>query len=113
MAPAQAADRGPSPDSMFVAHSEIRVPAGGVPDLIAAFRARLGEVDGWPGFARLEVWQDERDAEHFVMVSWWDSHECFSDYMRSESHRRSHDRIPTGSDAPKPTAFARFQVVAR
>lgn len=113
MAPAHTTERGSSPDAAFVAHSEIRVPAGGVLDLVEAFRARLGEVDAWPGFCRLEVWQDERDAERFVMVSWWDSHESFSDYMRSQSHRRSHDRIPTGPDAPKPAAFARFKVVAR
>lgn len=66
-----------------------------------------------PSFSRLEVWQDERDAERFVMVSWWDDHDSFTAYMRSRSHRRSHDRIPSGPDAPKPTAFARFRVVAR
>ncbi|MGK2947705.1 MAG: antibiotic biosynthesis monooxygenase family protein [Acidimicrobiales bacterium] len=113
MARAGATDGGSAADAAFVAHSEIRVPASGSPDLIAAFLARLGEVDGWPGFERLEVWQDERDVERFVMVSWWDSHESFSSYMRSPSHRRSHDRIPAGSDAPKPVSFARFQVVAR
>jgi heme-degrading monooxygenase HmoA len=101
------------PPTTFVAHSEIRVPTRGVADLLAAFRDRLGEVDGWPGFARLEVWQDERDPERFVMVSWWDSHECFSEYMRSQSHRRSHARIPAGPDAPKAASFARFTVVAR
>lgn len=97
----------------FVAHSEIRVPAAGVDDLVTAFRERLGEVDAWPGFCHLEVWQDERDAERFVMVSWWDSHESFSAYMQSQSHQRSHDRIPTGPDAPKPASFKRFHVVAR
>ena len=101
------------PSTPFVAQSEIRVPAAGAPGLVSAFRDRLGEVEDWPGFVRLEVWQDERDAERFVMVSWWDSHACFSEYMRSESHRRSHSRIPAGADGPKPQSFARFQVVAR
>lgn len=113
MEPAQPIGRESPPDAGFVAHSEIRVPADGVTDLVGAFRARLGEVDGWPGFSRLEVWQDERDAQRFVMVSWWDNHESFTNYMRSQSHRRSHNRIPTGPDAPRPAAFARFQVVAR
>lgn len=101
------------PDAGFVAHSEIRVPADGAAGLTAAFRSRLGEVDGWPGFSRLEVWQDERDAERFVMVSWWDNQESFTNYMRSQSHRRSHDRIPAGPDTPRPAGFARFRVVAR
>lgn len=71
-----------------MAHSEVRVPAGGAADLIEAFRARLGEVESATGFERLEVWQDDRDAERFVMVSWWESHECFLGSMRSKSHRR-------------------------
>ena len=98
-------------DGGFVAHSEIRVPAAGGPALIAAFRARLGEVDGWPGFIRLEVWQDEGDATRFVMVSWWDARDSFADYMRSAAHRRSHARIPA-DEAPRPAGFTRFRVVA-
>jgi heme-degrading monooxygenase HmoA len=105
--------RAASSDTGFVAHSEIRVPPDGAAGLVSAFRARLGEVERWPGFVRLEVWQDERDPCRFVMVSWWDTRECFADYMRSESHRRSHDRIATGADAPRPAGLTRFQVVAR
>lgn len=97
----------------FVAHSEIRVTAAGVPGLIAAFADRLGEVERWPGFDRLEVWEDERQAERFVMVSWWADKECFSAYMRSQGHARSHHRIARGADGPRPASFARFRVVAR
>ena len=111
--PTQTTGTGPPPPDTFVAHSEIRVPAGGVDDLVAAFRARLGAVDAWPGFCHLEVWQDERDAERFVMVSWWDSRESFTGYMQSQSHQQSHDRIPAGPDAPRPVSFTRFRVVAR
>lgn len=100
-------------DVTFVAHSELRVPANGAPGLVAAFRGRLREVEAAPGFERLEVWQDERDPERFVMVSWWDSQERFAHYMRSEAHRRSHARIPEGPDGPRPVSFARFRVVAR
>jgi heme-degrading monooxygenase HmoA len=97
----------------FVAHSEIRAVGAGVPALIAAFQARLGEVEAWPGFGRLEVWQDERDEGRFLMVSWWDDQESFSAYMRSASHRRSHDRIPADPERPSPVSFTRFRVVAR
>ena len=113
MEPTPATGRESPTDASFVAHSEIRVPPDGATGLTAAFRSRLGEVDGWPGFSHLEVWQDERDTQRFVMVSWWENRESFTNYMRSQSHRRSHDRIPTGPDAPRPAAFARFQVVAR
>ncbi len=97
----------------FVAHSELRVTGAGVPALIAAFENRLGEVENWTGFERLEVWQDERDDGRFVMVSWWDDKESFQAYMRSQSHHRSHDRIPGGPDRPRPASFSRFRVVAR
>ena len=97
----------------FVAHSEIRVPDAGATALIDAFQNRLGEVERWPGFERLEVWQDERDDGRLVMVSWWDDKASFSAYMRSADHRRSHDRIPGGPDQPRPASFTRFRVVAR
>ena len=76
-------------------------------------RARLGKVEQWPGFDHLEVWHDERDPTHVVMVSWWADKSDFSAYMLSDIHRRSHDRIDKGSDAPKPAHFSRYRVVAR
>lgn len=97
----------------FVAHSELRVTGDGVAGLISAFQNRLGEVERSSGFERLEVWQDEREDARFVMVSWWDDKASFQAYMRSESHRRSHDRIQSGPDGPRPVSFSRFRVVAR
>jgi heme-degrading monooxygenase HmoA len=100
-------------DFPFVAFSEIRVPAAGAAALAEAFADRLREVEGWPGFGHLEVWRDARDQTRFVMVSWWNSQDRFVAYMRSASHRRSHDRIQGGPDRPRAAAFTRFQVVAR
>lgn len=97
----------------FVAFSEITVPIGGSVALLDAFAGRLGEVEAWPGFGHLEVWQDERDETRIVMVSWWDGHDSFAAYMRSDSHRRSHDRIPGGPDRARPAGFGRYRVVAR
>lgn len=99
-------------DPTFVAVSDLVVPAAGRDELIEAFRARLGAVEGAPGFQRLEVWADQADPSAFTMVSWWDSREEFVDYMRSTDHRRSHDRIPGGESAPRPARFRRFSVVA-
>lgn len=97
----------------FVALSLLRVPDGGQDALDAAFAHRLGLVDHWAGFRALEVWADLADPTQYAMVSWWDSPAEFQAYMRSDDHRRSHDRIPTGSHRPRPVKFRRFRVVAR
>lgn len=100
------------PGQAFVAFSELTVPAEGADALVDAFRGRLGAVESAPGFQRLEVWADQSDRCAFTMVSWWDSREQFLDYMRSDIHRESHDRIPGGPHAPKAARFRRYVVVA-
>lgn len=97
----------------FVAFSQLAVPSEGHDALEAAFVHRLRAVDGWPGFQSLEVWADIGDPTAFAMVSWWDSPESFRNYMQSDEHRRSHDRITTGEHRPTARGFHRFQVVAR
>jgi heme-degrading monooxygenase HmoA len=97
----------------FVAVSDLSVPEAGRAALVAAFRERLGAVDGRPGFQRLEVWEDPTDPTALVMVSWWDSEAAFSSYMRSDDHRRSHARIPDGPHRARPRRFRRYQVIAR
>lgn len=96
----------------FVAFSELTVASDGRDALIDAFRGRLGAVESAAGYQRLEVWADQSDPSAFTMVSWWDSKEQFLEYMRSDSHRESHDRIPDGDHAPRPARFRRYQVVA-
>jgi heme oxygenase (mycobilin-producing) len=96
----------------FVAVSEIDVPPPGSPALERAFDDRLGEVDGWPGFQRLEVWRDERCPGRYLMVSWWDSEADFRAYLRSDAHDRSHARIPGVPHRPRPAGLTRYRVVA-
>lgn len=97
----------------FVALSEIGVPEEGRSVLLSAFADRMGAVDGWPGFHGLQVWADPGDPTTLFMVSWWDDEERFAAYMRSEDHRRSHARIPSGEHRPRARSFRRFEVVAR
>jgi len=78
---------------VYISMSRLRIEAGSAPALIDAFRGRLGLVDGFDGFLDLEVWQSDRDAGEIIMVSRWRDRECFKAYMRSDAHRRSHDRI--------------------
>lgn len=100
------------PPRQFVAVSELTVPEAGRDGLREAFEHRLGDVDHWPGFRGLQVLEDVADRSSLMMISWWDDQECFSNYMRSEDHRRSHHRIPTGEDRPRPRRFRRYEVIA-
>jgi heme-degrading monooxygenase HmoA len=97
----------------FVAVSDLTVPEAGRTAVVAAFRHRLGVVENWPGFQGLQVWGDPTDPTAFLMVSWWDTEEAFTAYMGSADHRRSHERIPTGVNRPRPRGFRRYHVIAR
>jgi heme-degrading monooxygenase HmoA len=98
---------------MFVAVSDLTVPAAGRDALDAAFAHRLGAVEGWPGFRGLQVWVADYDPGALTMVSWWDSQEHFNAYMRSADHRRSHERIPSGENRPRPKRFRRYEVISQ
>ena len=78
---------------MYVSMSRLRVPAERAEQLVTAFRARAGLVDGHDGFVDLQVWQSDRDEGELIMVSRWRDRAAFKDYMRSADHRVSHDRI--------------------
>jgi heme-degrading monooxygenase HmoA len=97
----------------FVAVSEIIAPSrAGSSALRLAFEQRLGKVDGREDFGGLEVWQDARGPERFLMVSWWRTKHSMEEYLRSEDHRESHARLPTGELRPRGVRFERFHMVA-
>ena len=82
--------------------SRLRVPPGRAPELVSAFRRRVGLVDAADGFVDLQVWQSDRDPGELIMVSRWRDRAAFKSYMRSDAHRVSHDRIdPDLDDAIK------------
>ena len=110
--PAGASGSGPPPPGSFVVASSLLVPPGGAGALEAAFAARLGAVEGWPGFQGLQVWRDVATPGQYTMVSWWDDKRSFARYMRSSDHHASHGRIPIGEHAPKLDSIQRFQIVA-
>src|SRR5919199_1924951 len=83
----------------YVSVSRLRIPPERADELVAAFRRRARLVDGFDGFEGLEVWQSERDAGELLMVSHWRDRDCFRDYMRSDAHRISHDRIDPGLES--------------
>ena len=80
--------------------SRLRVEPERAPELVEAFRRRAGRVERAEGFVDLQVWQSDRDTSELLMVSRWRDRACFTTYMRSEDHRRSHERIdPSLKDA--------------
>ncbi len=74
--------------------SHLRIAAERADELVAAFLDRVGLVDEFDGFEGLEVWRSDREPDAVVMVSRWRDRGCFRDYMRSDAHRISHERIP-------------------
>lgn len=98
---------------LHVVTSEIAVRTEGADRLESSFRDRIGLVDQWDGFDHLEVWRDLREPGRYVMTSWWESSDHFRAYMRSDDHRRSHARIPSGDDRPRPVRLDRYELVSR
>jgi heme-degrading monooxygenase HmoA len=83
---------------MYVSMSRLRIEPERAPELVSAFRDRVGLVDGFDGFVDLQVWQSDRDAGELIMVSRWRDRDCFKRYMKSREHRHSHDRIDPALD---------------
>lgn len=78
---------------MYVSISRLRVDASFADDLVTAFRGRARLVEGHDGFIDLQVWQADNDPESMLMVSRWQSRDCFTRYMKSHDHGISHGRI--------------------
>ena len=83
---------------MYVSMSRLSIPEERAPELVAAFRRRARLVEEADGFVDLQVWQSDRDAGELVMVSRWRDREAFKAYMKSDSHRISHERIDPDLD---------------
>jgi len=78
---------------MYISMSRLRIPESDVSELILAFAARAHLVDDADGFIDLQVWQSDRDPGEIAMVSRWRDRSAFTDYMKSEAHATSHERI--------------------
>jgi heme-degrading monooxygenase HmoA len=78
---------------MYVSMSRLRIAEDRAPELVAAFRRRIGLVDAADGFVDLQVWQSDREPGEILMVSRWRDRAAFTAYMRSAEHQVSHDRI--------------------
>lgn len=79
----------------YISVSHLRIADESAPALLAAFAKRAHLVEEADGFERLEVWQGSSDPGEVVMVSWWRDRAAFTQYMKSDAHAVSHNRIPT------------------
>ena len=50
-------------------------------------------VESHDGFVDLQVWRSDRDPAEVLMVSRWRDKDAFREYMKSNDHRVSHDRM--------------------
>ena len=102
---------------VYVSMSRLRVPPEHATRLVAAFQRRARLVDHADGFVDLEVWRSDREPGEIIMVSRWRDRAAFKEYMRSDAHRISHDRIdPDLQDAIKLERLehlSTYDVVAR
>jgi heme-degrading monooxygenase HmoA len=101
----------PSGAGAYVVVSELLVAEEGIESLEAAFSARLREVDSFPGHLGLQVWRDDHHRGRYVMVTWWETAAAFRRYMRSDSHRRSHARIPSQPARARAVRVDRFSLL--
>jgi heme oxygenase (mycobilin-producing) len=97
---------------LYVTISEIHCQEAGVRQLADAFRGRLHAVDSLDGFLGLEVLQDRRRSDRFLMITRWDSRSTFLRYMKSDKHRASHARIPRDPARPRAAGLTEYDVVA-
>lgn len=61
-----------------------------------AFERRPHQVDGAPGFVRMEVLRPVGRPEEFWLLTWWTDEASFQTWHRSHSYRDAHAGIPKG-----------------
>jgi heme-degrading monooxygenase HmoA len=75
---------------------------------------RLGLVERYPGFVRLEVLRPESvvvdgehvgGAAHYLVLTYWTSTEYFLAWTRSDDFRRAHAQRSSADPFAGPTAF--------
>ena len=78
---------------VYISLSRLRVEVDRSDELVAAFGQRAGLVESHDGFVDLQVWRSDRDPAEVLMVSRWRDKDAFREYMKSNDHRVSHDRM--------------------
>lgn len=79
-----------------------------------AFRERPGQVDGAPGFLRLEVLCPADRPEEIWLMTWWADAASFERWHASHAYREAHRAMPPGLKlVPSETELRHFVAIAR
>lgn len=93
----------------------IEIPPGAGPELERRFAARLGAVEGAPGFEEFCLLRPTAGENRYFVYTRWESQEAFDSWSATRS--AGAHAAPTG-DAPRPfvsigASLLEFEVVAR
>lgn len=84
------------------------------------FKTRAHAIDRMKGFLGMQVLKPKTDGEPYLVVSQWESEECFKDWTDSEEFREGHKRAfadlkaakERGEATPMHSKFETYQVLA-
>lgn len=115
----------------FVAINYIRCKEEYLSRFEELFKSRAGAIDRLKGFLRMEVLKPqpngketsdkETEPEPYLVVSHWESKDCFQDWLKSpefhEGHRRAFEDMnrakEQGQEAPMHSKFVVYDVLTR
>lgn len=87
------------------------------------FSTRAREIDKIPGFQSVEVLRpmESQDADApFLVISHWDSMDCFENWTKSEEFKKGHARAfkdlkeakELGQKPPMMSTFGRYEIIS-
>src|SRR5436305_14403892 len=80
----------------FVALSRFTIANGMEAEVQQAFRDRPHQVDGTPGFVRMEVLVPVDAPEEVWLFTWWSDEASYRTWHRGQEYRDAHLGIPRG-----------------
>lgn len=79
----------------------ITVPSDSGDELARRFAARLGAVDGQPGFGGFELLAPTDGRDQWLVVTRWDDEESYQSWLASADFRAGHGHGPGEAPAPE------------
>ena len=90
----------------------ITVPAAMAEAFEQRFAARLGEVDGMPGFERFELLRPTDGSDRYFVLTRWETEQAFLDWVNSDSFTKGHTAPTPGGPVGTASELLAFDVVA-
>jgi len=98
----------------FVAINTIRCAEAYASRFEELFRTRAKAIDRLPGFIAMNVLRNQDQANEYLVVSYWESEDCFRTWLKSPEFIEGHKRGFADMQAAKesgatPPMVSRFQ----